>query len=53
VTGGRDDVDVEARQLQALAAVERLVGVPRLDAAPRGREEAVGLREDGQLGRGQ
>ena len=35
--------------LQALSAVERLVGLPRLDAPPRGREEAVGVREDRQL----
>ena len=34
VAGRGDDVDVEARELQALAAVERLLGLPRLDASP-------------------
>ena len=53
VTGGGDDLDVEPRELQALAAVERLVGLPRLDAPPRGRKKRSGCARIVSSARGQ
>ena len=53
VAGRGDDVDVEARELQALAAVERLLGLPRLDRPHAGREERVGSARIVSSARGQ